>query len=250
VNVLLFAALSLVQTHRIEQTMSITIPSLGGGQSQTSVLFWDGSKLRADTGKTNTSIVDFKSGDMVLLDHTKREYTELKIADMVAQMKIAQEQMRVQNPQAYDATMKAQAQPFTLTPTEDQKKILGFDAKKFVVKQGERTAGEAWFTKAIDLGDAAQYVKEYAALFNTGTGNVGELFVKSEHGYTMKSAVAMDLGGMKMQYVTEITKYDKVPSDAARFEVPAGYKKVDPNASHEPGKTPAPPGGAIPAGKK
>lgn len=231
---------------------------LGGNNTQKSVMVWEGPKLRTDNGTVSSSIVDFKTDTMLVLDHEKKQYSEVKISALMAQMKAALEMMKSQaqalppeQRKAYEDMIKRQQAPVSVTATDEQAKLLGLEAKKYTIKQGERSAGEVWYTKAIDLSDLGPYMKQYADMMKgSGGSNMGEVYAKIENGYPLKSVLKVDMMGLQVQYVTETTKYEKVSVDGHEFVVPTGYKKVDPNASQVPGKSTADPGGAVPANKK
>lgn len=250
--------LALVSAHRMEQKVSMSgPPAAAAPPEQTSVMLWDGAKLRTDNGAQSSSIVDFKTDTLLMLDHEKKQYSEMKVSDMIAQMKRAMEAMKAQaaafppeQRKAYEDMMLKQTAPLTMEPTKDTQKIIGLDATKFLLTQGGQPLGEVWYTKGIALADLAPYAKQFAEMMKGATGsNWGDVFAKTENGYPLKSVIVIEMMGKKMSYVTETVKYEKVSAAASDFAVPSGYKKVDPNAAQMPGKTNADPGGAIPAKK-
>ncbi|MCC6812097.1 MAG: DUF4412 domain-containing protein [Deltaproteobacteria bacterium] len=257
-NVIIIAALALVSAHRFEQKISMSGPPTAAMQQQPdqkSVMIWDGPRMRTDQGSESSSIVDFKTDSMIMLDHQKKQYVEMKVSQMLAQAQAMLAHMKAQasalppeQKSQYEEMLRQQTAPLSVVATEETQKILGFDAKKFVLKQGEKTLGDVWYTKAIDMSDLAPFTKQFAEMMRGATGsNWGDILTKTEHGYPLRTAISIDLGGKRATYTTETTKYEKVPTDSKDFSAPAGYKKVDPNAAQQPGKTLADPGGATPA---
>jgi hypothetical protein len=250
--------LALVSAHRIEQKVSMSgPPTAASPPEQKSIMLWDGAKLRTDNGAQSSSIVDFKTDNLLMLDHEKKQYTEMKVSEMIAQMKRAMEAMKAQaasfppeQRKAYEDMIQKQTAPLTMEATQEKQKIIGLDATKFLLKQGGAPLGEVWYTKGVELADLAPYAKQFADMMKGATGsNWGDVFAKTENGYPLRSVIVIEMMGKKMSYVTETVKYEKVSAAPSDFAVPAGYKKVDPNAAQLPGKTNAEAGGAIPAKK-
>ncbi len=244
---IIFLTLAL-GAHRIEQKTTISGPPQMAGQvPQQSILLWDGAKMRTDSGTEQSTIVDYKTDSMLMLNHKAKEYSEMKISDMLKSLRAAMDAMKKQiesmPPEQRKAmeSMLGEKGALQIEKTDSSDKIIGFDAKKYKLKQDGKDVGEVWYTKAIDMSDVAPYAKRFSEMTKGMMGaSWADVLAKVENGYPLRSTITLDVMGQRASYTTETLKYEKVTPPATAFNAPQGYKKVDPP------KAPGMPGGGAP----
>jgi len=224
----------LIGAHLIHQKVTVKAPpGTPAPPEQTSTLLWDGAKMRTDSGTDTSTIIDYKADKITMLDHKRKQYSEQKISEVLAQLKLTFEAMRAQMAQlpkeqrdAMEGVLGQKAE-LKLKPTDETQKIIGFEAKKFRLEQAGKESGEVWYSKAIDMKDVAPYTKRFGEMTRGMMGSSwADVLAKTEHGYPLRSVITLDVMGQKASYTTETTQYEKVKADPASFAPPADYAKV------------------------
>jgi Domain of unknown function (DUF4412) len=221
--------------HRIEQTTHVNAPK---GAPQTpdteSTFYWHGSMMRMDNGAETTTLIDYKSDTITFINHRAKEYSQSPIAEVLKAMKATMADMKKKIqalPPEQRESMEAvfnQKGKLALKATGETKKIIGFDASRFILSQEGKDKGEVWYSKAVDLKEIAPYAKRFSEMTQGMMGtNWADVLAKTENGYPLRSLITLDVMGQQASYSTDTTKYEKMTPAPGTFSVPEAYKKVD-----------------------
>lgn len=185
--------------------------------------------------KDHTTVIDVDKEIIVEIDTLKKQYSLIPFA----QMKQALDEALAKGPKSgFKASMKATGQTkavgvlkakelmLTLTGAEGMEisvdswaaSVPGFqDVKEFQRKLGEKLG----YAFGSGLWEMARTEPERLAAFSEVAQELNQM-----EGVPVLSAIKMGGGGAEI--TLEIAGFSSGPADAAKFEVPAGFKKVDP----------------------
>jgi hypothetical protein len=205
----------------------------GKGGGSTSTQYMTSDKLRTSDGQTD-SIVDFASGKITMIDHKKKQYSEMTAEEisaafekMNAQMKQMEEQMK-NAPAFLKKTMGGGAAEVKVAKGGASKKIAGYDCDHYVATMGDTNKMEFWVTKAIK--PPVQYYDAFKIQMSA-MGPAGQTLgkayeeMKKIDGYPLASSTTFKMMGMTLNSSSEATEVKKGPVPASAFDIPSGYKK-------------------------
>jgi hypothetical protein len=123
------------ETTRVEMAgaMGAMMSMMGGGADRTTeTVYLDGSRMRRDTDETST-IVDWSTGDMILLNHDQRTYRRFSWGDMVEGMTGRMEGARAEAGGMSDQDMPDYEVHFSTERTGRSERIAGYEADQVVM---------------------------------------------------------------------------------------------------------------------
>jgi hypothetical protein len=111
-----------------------------------------------------------------------------------------------------------------VTKTSEKKKINGFPCVKYALTEDGKETGSVWTTSSVPdfktmQKDFQEFSKRITAQMPMKGGQLAEAMRKIE-GFPIQTTIA----GIKI----DVIKVEKKSFAADEFEVPAGYKKVEP----------------------
>jgi len=180
-------------------------------------------KMREDEGKSRTTIIRFDLKKIFVLDHDKKEISEI---DLPIDLEKALPSEAKQMMQMMQVTPK-------VTATDETQKIKDWNCKKYLVEIAISMMGmkmpmkmEMWVTK--DLGvDLKLYEKFYSELLSLQPMFKGftEEFKKIE-GYPVLTSFSMSMMGTETKYREEVVSAEKKDAPPGTYDQPEGYTKA------------------------
>ena len=184
-----------------------------------------GERARMDMpsplGGSVTTLMDFKSGEIIMLLHQQKMAARLTIADLKKQQEAGQKALGM-DPTKFEKPK----------PTGKTEKVGDFDTEIFEMNQGALQV-KLWIAKDFPN---AQSVKEQMLKLSSAIGGAGFDPSKVDvPGMVVKSEVGTPNGKM----IITLVKAKEEPVDDKEFERPEGYQ--EPKLPGAPEPAPAPP---------
>jgi hypothetical protein len=161
------------------------------------------------------------TGKIITLNHQKKTYTELTLAQARERFEKA---MSAQ--QAAMRRLGMNAGTVSITKIGPGETIAGYATERYATKT-PMTQGEVWVAPALEAPPA--YYDIHAA-GQTGVMDqiVKEMREKQVRGYLLKTVGTANMPMMKGMAFTQVaTSVEKGPIPPSTFEPPAGYRKVE-----------------------
>jgi hypothetical protein len=243
-------AAALVAVSARAEDLTLVFKTTHNGKTGTSTQYYSAQAMRTSDADSDTIIV-YDPGKIVSIDHKKKEYSEITLAEMEEAMKQAaakmqeasakmQEQMASMPPemrQKMEQMMGGVAGAVTVTKG-GTKSVAGYPCQEYVLAMGPMTT-HMWTTTDlkfpapnVDYRKLAQFTGPAAAMANNpmfkSFGKATEEMKKIQ-GITLEETSAMKMMGRSMDTSKEATEVRKGAIDPSAFDVAAltqGYKKV------------------------
>lgn len=236
----LLASTSAFAGYVIEQKVTQSGEGVPSGDKTTTLSF-EGIRMRTDMGTTMSTIIDFGVDKIFMVQHDKKEYSELTLDKFMEQMKQSMDAMKAklaglppEKRQALESLFSDQPTSLEASPEDSTVAIAGLSAKKYDVTRGGKAIGELWLTRDLDLGKLAGSLEKFSKSMKSalaGMGGMANLAMPAgldvEKGFPLRSVTNLEMMGRKVTATTETTKVEKKSVPGAKFKVPANYKKVD-----------------------
>lgn len=180
-------------------------------------------KMREDEGKSRTTIIRFDLKKIFVLDHDKKEISEI---DLPIDLEKALPSEAKQMMQMMQVTPK-------VTATDETQKIKDWNCKKYLVEIAISMMGmnmpmkmEMWVTKDVGI-DLKLYEKFYSELLSLQPMFKGftEEFKKIE-GYPVLTSFSMSMMGTETKYREEVVSAEKKDAPPGTYDQPQGYTKA------------------------
>jgi hypothetical protein len=222
-----------------------------GGPPQTRASYISSDHIRMAQGDGNEMILDLKSGDITMVDNTKKTYSVMTRRDLEAmnakiqeqmnspEMKKAREQMNNLPPEqkAKMEAMMGGMFAVTVEKSGGSRKVAGYDCDNWTVSVGQFSKSEECVTTQLKYPAAAwDAYKGFADNMKTMMAAMGPMAkgamkmqdqFKKMKGFPLANTTTTNVMGHKSVTASEVTsvKYGAIPPSV--FEIPAGYTKVD-----------------------
>lgn len=244
------AAVALVLAATVPAFADLTIVSKlsEDGKTETATSYLSANKARMVQPGGHETIIDGAKGEMILVDHNKKQYSVMTKQDMEDAAARMQEQMKQANAQM-EAAMK-NAPPETreqmkkmmgsmsggMAAAVDVKKgtggrqIAGYKCENWIVTVGEMSKTEECLS--IDLPFPTESWQAFrsmeGSLQSMGPGAKAlQEKMKEAKGFPLASTTTTNVMGKTQTSSTEVQEIKKDPIDPSVFELPAGYEKAD-----------------------
>jgi hypothetical protein len=236
----------LVGAPALAQDLTIVYKESEGGA--TSAQYFTKEKMRRNSPESDT-IVEYATGKITSIDHKKKEYSEVTLAEMEARMKAATAEMEKANAQMkqqlesmppamrekMEKMMGGVADAVTVTKG-GARKVAGFDCQEYLISMGEAMKTNTCNTTALkmpvpelELKRFAGFASGAAAMANNpmfkGAARLGEK-MKEIQGIALSESTTFSMLGKSKTSGREAVEVKQGPVDPSAFAVPAGYKKV------------------------
>jgi len=216
------------------------------GQSQPEkdeiMTFWfGGTAARSDmeAGKTSSILLPDRKL-IVMIDHNKREYSEMsldfeKLFDEAAAAEAAQDPETAEAMKKMPGFMKNMMKgamgslSAKVTETGETKKIGDYDCRKYLIEMsmmGSETKAESWATEDIKIDYAKAFAMSNAMMASMPGFEKVMQEMKKVKGVVVYQAATVKMMGSEMTSTTELVEAADKDAPAGTYEVPAGYKKV------------------------
>jgi hypothetical protein len=236
----------------LAEDLTIVYKTTGQGGPGTSTSYYSSEKMRTSDAERDT-IIEYGAGRIVSVDHKKKEYSEITLAEMEAAMKAAAAKMQ-------EATAQMQQQMANMPPAMREKmeammgggagavtvtkgavrKVAGYDCQNYDVKMANTMDMVVCASTAIKPPapnvDPSKYasVAGPAAAFAAnpmfkGMAKLAEEMKKIQ-GFSLAESSSLKMMGRNFESAKEATEVKTGPIPASAFDVPSitkGYKKVE-----------------------
>lgn len=240
----------------VAQDLTLVFKETTSKGSDTSTQYFTKDRMRHNQGDHDV-IVEYATGKITNIDHKKKEYTEINLADMEAQMKAASAEMDKANAQMkqqmesmppamrekMEKMMGGVAAAITVTKG-GARKVAGYDCQEYTVAMGQGMKTDSCNTTAIKFPVPDLELKRFSAMGGAMAGMANNpMFkgaaqmaekMKEVQGFPLASTTTMAIMGKSTTTSREAVEVKQGPVDGSVFALPAGYKKVDPPAMKPP----------------
>lgn len=213
------------------QDLTITFKSSDGG---TATHYFTKDRIRMNNGQNDT-IMEFASGKIVTIDHKKKEYSEMTVAEMdqamksmAAQMEQAMAQVPPQMREQMAKMMGGAASEVTVTKGA-AKTVAGYACQTYTVTMGSNMTMESCNSTALTPPfDPANFQKLSRVSVPMIQGMDKLIQKMSEvQGIALSQRTSMSMMGRKIDTGMEATEIKKGAIGADAFAAPSGYKQVE-----------------------
>ncbi|MBD3233418.1 MAG: DUF4412 domain-containing protein [candidate division Zixibacteria bacterium] len=232
----MFVAGSAIGGYVLEQETSVDMHhTMGGDKSkELSTVYIEDDKIKTfDKSENVSTIIDFDSKVLYVVDHDKETYQEIPLEELKT---AAEDAMAQVNPQMQEAmkNMPPEQQemmkkmmgdifsPVTINKTDETKSILGYKCTKYEGTRQGKEAMEIWATDELKI---EHNYSDFMQLQIPGGQEMFKDFSKIE-GMPLESHMSMGIAGMKTETHTIVTSIDKKDISSSEFEIPSGYQKT------------------------
>lgn len=215
--------------------------------SSTTTSYFSSQKMRTGDAQ-NETIVEYGPGKIIAIDHKKKEYSEITLAEMEAAMKQAAAKMEEANKQMeslppsvrerMQKMMGGAAESVTVTKG-GTRQVAGYTCQDYTLSMGEMMTTKLCSTTALefpapeaDFRQFSSFASSAGAFANNpmfkGMSKLTDELKKIE-GITLAESTSVKFMGQSSQTSKEAVEVKKGPIPAAAFDVAAiakGYKKV------------------------
>jgi hypothetical protein len=241
------AVASLVSVPALAEDLTIVFKTTGAGGAGTSTSYYSSEKMRTGDAESET-IVEYAAGKIVSIDHKKKEYSEITLAEMEASMKAAAAKMEEANAQMasmppavrqkMEQMMGGAASSVTVTKG-GTRQVAGYTCQDYAVAMGQAMTTKVCATTALQFPAPNVDYRKFASFAGSAAGmannpmfkNMGKMAdeMKKIEGITIAESTSMKMMGRSMDTSKEAVEIKKGAIPAAAFDVAAiakGYKKV------------------------
>lgn len=245
------ALLGLSRAPAAAEDLTLVFKTTGKGAATTATSYYSSEKMRTGDAESET-IVEYGPAKIVAIDHKKKEYSEITLAEMEAAMKQAaakmeeaskqMEQQMAQMPPAVrekmEQMMGGAAGAVTVTKG-GTRQVAGYACQDYTIAMGQTMTTKLCATTAlafpapnVDYRKFSSFAGSAGAMANNpmfkGMSKLADEMKKIE-GITIAEATSVKVMGKSMDSSKEAVEIKKGPIPASAFDVAAiakGYKKV------------------------
>jgi hypothetical protein len=236
----------------IAEDLTIVYKTTGQGGASTATSYYSSERMRVADAQSET-IVEYGPGRIVSIDHKKKEYSEVTLAELEAAMKAMSAKMEQAN-----AQMKEQMASMPPEVRQKMEQMMGGAAASVTVKKGatRQVAGYDCQDYSVTMGqmmemitcnstaiappapnvDPARFASAVGPMASMagnpmfkGVADLAEK-MKEIQGFALAEKSTFKMMGRSMESSKEATEVRKGPIPASAFDVATiakGYKKVD-----------------------
>jgi hypothetical protein len=242
------AVASLMAVPVLAEDLTVVYKTTGPDGEGTSSQYFSTERMRSKE-KSRDTVFEYSSGTIWNIDHDKKEYSEITLAEMEKAMEAAAEQMEKVQAQmeAMPAAMKERMQKMMggfggeVTVTKGgTREVAGYATQEYQVTMGDGVKMNLWNTTKlslpvpeVDLRKLATFTGPMAALSQNpmfkGFGQLAEK-MKEIEGFTLASSTSFRMMGRGIDSSREAVEVKTGPIPPAELDVATiaqGYKKVD-----------------------
>jgi hypothetical protein len=234
------AAAVLIAAPVLAEDITVVFETTSLGRAGTSIQYLSSEKMRRHDGERDT-IVEFASGKIVKIDHEKKEYSEITLAEIQESMKAMNAQMESLPPAMREkmAEMMGGMGGEVTVATGDTREIAGYSTQEYIVTMGEETRMSFWNTTDLEVPVPVAELRKLASFTGPmammadnpmfkGFGQLAEKIQEIE-GFTLAETISVRMIGRGVDTSREATEVKTGPIPASEFDVAViakGYKKV------------------------
>ena len=245
------ATLAAASAPAAAEDLTLVFKTIGKQGASTATSYYSTEKMRTGDAE-NETIVEYGPAKIISIDHKKKEYSEITLAEMEAAMKQAAAKMEEANKQMeqqmasmppamrekMQAMMGGAAGAVTVTKG-GARQVAGYTCQDYTIAMGETmttklcaTTALAFPAPAVDYKRFASFATSAGAMANNpmfkGMSKMADELKKIE-GITIAEATSVKVMGRSMDSSKEAVEIKKGPIPASAFDVATiakGYKLV------------------------
>ncbi len=244
-------AAALLSAPALAEDLTLVFKTTGSGGAGTSTSYYSSEKMRTGDA-TSETIVEYGPGKITSIDHKKKEYSEITLAEMEAAMKEAAAKMEAANAQMkeqmanmppavrekMEQMMGGAAGAVTVTKG-GTRQVAGYTCQDYVVAMGTAMTTKICATTALQFPAANVDYTKYASFAGSAAAmannpmfkSMGKMVeeMKKIQGLSIAESTSLKMMGKSMDSSKEAVEIKKGPIPASAFDVAAiapGYKKV------------------------
>jgi hypothetical protein len=216
-------------------TMHSTTTSSGmmgrGGGTTTETDYYSKNAVKMATSDGTDTIIRFDSKTLVTIDNKKKTYTEMTFEQMQQMLNKLGAQLG-QNAEQMEAAKKMMGLSDTSVSVSKAgagETIAGYSTEKYLVTMGPITV-EIMAAPSLKVPGAYYDALKIQAPANPII-DMNQLFdeMKKIDGIPLKTLTSIKVMNMEMKTSKVVDSIEKGAVAASVFEIPAGYKRVEPN---------------------
>ena len=239
--VLALAAAAAVAAPALAGDLPVVFKTTSGKTVGTSTSYFSAAKMRTGDAATET-IVEYGPGRIVTIDHKKKEYSEITLAEMeaaLAKMQQATAQMQEQManmPAAMRERMEGMMGGGAVTVTKGAtRKVAGYDCQDYTIAMGTSSLMKMCASTAVAPPAANVDYRRFSSLAGMAQSPMFKGFAKMAEemkkiqGFVLADSTSMKMMGQSIETAREATEVKQGEIPASAFDVAAiapGYKKV------------------------
>jgi hypothetical protein len=235
----------------LAEDLTLVFKSTSKDGSSTATSYYSSEKMRSGDAERDM-IVEYGPGKITSIDHKKKEYSEITLAEMEAAMQKAtakmeetskqMEQQMAQMPPAMREKMESMMGGLTgaVTVTKGAtRQVAGYSCQDYTIAMGQSMTTKVCATTALAFPAPNVDYRKFLSLGSSagamaqnpmfkGISKVAEEMKKIE-GISIAESTSLKIMGRNMDTSKEATEIKKGPIPAEAFDVAAiakGYKKV------------------------
>lgn len=240
-------SLAAASTPASAEDLTLVFKSTNKEGTSTTTSYYSSEKMRSGDAEHET-IVEYGAGKITSIDHKKKEYSEITLAEMDAAMKQAQakmdqmaEQMKNMPPamrEKMEAMMGGATGSVTVTKGSTRE-VAGYSCQDYTIAMGQTMTTKLCATTALAFPIPKADAQKFAS-FATSAGMMAQnpMFkglskvadeMKKVEGVTIAESTSLKMMGRNMDSSKEATEIKKGPIPASAFDlatIAKGYKKV------------------------
>jgi hypothetical protein len=235
----------------VAEDLTLVFKTTGKQGASTATSYYSSEKMRTGDAE-NETIVEYGPAKIIAIDHKKKEYSEITLAEMEAAMKQAAAKME-------EASKQMEQQMASMPPAMREKmeqmmggaassvkvtkggarQVAGYTCQDYTIAMGETMTTKLCATTAlafpapnVDYRKFASFASSAGAMANNpmfkGMAKMTDELKKIE-GITIAESTSVKMMGRSMDSSREAVEIKKGPIPAAAFDVATiakGYKKV------------------------
>ena len=196
------------------------------GRASTVFLSFSDNRLRTDHPEGGvTTIMDFKSDRMVMIDHRSKSYVETKFSQWEKEVS---KQLKKELP-----GIKAKQRKILIRKTGETAIINGFRTEKIQILADGELMEENWVTRDVDMEEIGKVMERIAQGFSKDFRSEmkegREIYEKLKpYGFPILIKDYTITYGLKASDVLEVKKIEKKELKDEVFFPPSGYERIIP----------------------
>jgi hypothetical protein len=199
------------------------------GDGYTSTEYYSKSAMKIHSSDGNDSIIRFDSERIITIDHKRKTYTDVTFKQLQeALSKVGSDfGADAKQMEAMKKVMGQMAESFTVTKEGPGESIAGYSTEKYLIKGPMEM--EIWAAEILKIPAAYYDLMKLQAPSNP-MFDMKKLYeeMKKVDGFPLKTVMTMKMMDMEIKTTKVVTSIEEGALPASVFEIPAGYKLVNP----------------------
>jgi hypothetical protein len=227
------------------EDLTLVYKTTGTQGASTATSYYSTEKMRTTDGQNDT-IIEYGPGKIVTIDHKKKEYSEITLAEMEAMLKQASAKMEEMSKQLANMPpeMKKKMEQMMGGGVESvsvtkggSRQVAGYTCQDYTLSMGQAMTQQLCATTALQFPAPNVDYKRFSGLASSA-GAMSSMFpgfakladeMKKIEGISIAEATHLKMMGRNIDTTREATEIKKGAIPASAFDVAAiapGYKKV------------------------